>query len=160
MELIWHHCKDGIDEVDMKFCQGNHSSTHWDQVTLICVSKLSILGSDNGLSPGQCQAIIWTNAGILLIEPLGTNYNEILIKIHTFSFKKMHSKMSSGKWRTFCLGLSVLICENVIHYNPIPLQNYYLQNVSAVVPIWFHHFQVESNHHNWSFTTCGAQYFS
>ena len=34
-------------------------------------------GSDNGLSPGRRQAIIWTNAGILLIGPLGTNINEI-----------------------------------------------------------------------------------
>ena len=31
--------------------------------------KLTILGSDNGLSPERRQAIIWTNAGILLIEP-------------------------------------------------------------------------------------------
>ena len=55
-----------------------------------------------------CQAIIWTNAGILLIGPLGTNFSEILIKIHTFSFNKMHLKMSSGKWRAFCLRFNVL----------------------------------------------------
>ena len=85
--------------------------THWGRVTHICVSKLTIIGSDNGLSPDRRQAIIWTNAGILLIGPLGTNFNEILIKIHTFSFKKMHLKMSSGKWRPFCLGLTVLNCK-------------------------------------------------
>ena len=45
----------------------------------ICVGKLTIIGSDNGLLPGWYQAIIWTNAGILLIGPLGTNFNEILI---------------------------------------------------------------------------------
>ena len=50
--------------------------THWGRVTYICVSKLTIIGSDNGLSPGRRQAIIWTNAGILLIRPLGTNFNE------------------------------------------------------------------------------------
>ena len=72
-----------------------------------CVDKLTIIGSDNGLSPGRRQAIIWTNAGILLIGPLGTNSSEILIGIETFSFKKMHLKMSSAKWRPFCLGLSV-----------------------------------------------------
>ena len=55
------------------------------------------------------QAIIWTNAGILSIGPLGTNVSETLIEIHTFSFKKMHLKMSSGKWRPFCLGLNELI---------------------------------------------------
>ena len=43
--------------------------THWDRVTYICVSKLTIIGSDNGLSPGQHQVIIWTNAGILLMDP-------------------------------------------------------------------------------------------
>ena len=66
-------------------------------MTHICISKLTIIGSDNGLSPNQRQAIIWTNDGILLIETLGTNFSEILIEIHTFSFKKMHLKMSSEK---------------------------------------------------------------
>ena len=70
--------------------------THWGRVTHICVSKLTIIGSDNGLSPGRRQAIIWTNAGILLIGPLGTNFSETLIEMQIFSFKKMHLKMSSG----------------------------------------------------------------
>ena len=82
--------------------------THWDRVTHICVSKLTIIGSDNGLSPGRCQAVIWTNAGILLIRLLGTNFSEILIEILTFSFKKMRLKVSSAKWQPFCLDLNVL----------------------------------------------------
>ena len=82
--------------------------THWGRVTHICVGKLTIIGSYNGLSPGRCQAIIWTNAGIFLIEPLGTNFSEILIGIQIFSLKKMHLKMSSAKWRPFCIGLNVL----------------------------------------------------
>ena len=45
----------------------------------ICVSKVTIIVSDNGLSPGWRQAFIWTNAGILSIGPLGTNFSEILI---------------------------------------------------------------------------------
>ena len=77
-------------------------------MTHICVGNLTIIGSDNGLSPGRRQAITWTNVGILLIGPLGRNFSEMLIEIHTFSFKKIHLKMSSGKWRPFCLGLSVL----------------------------------------------------
>ena len=44
--------------------------THWGRVTHTCVSKLTIVGSDNGLSPGRRQAIIWTNDGILSIGPL------------------------------------------------------------------------------------------
>ena len=82
--------------------------THWGWVTHIYVSELPIIGSDNGLSPGRRQAIIWTNAAILLIGPSGTNFSGILIEIHTFSFKKMHSKISSRKWWPFCVSLSVL----------------------------------------------------
>ena len=84
--------------------------THCGRVTHICVSKLTIIGSDNGLSPGRRQAIIWTNAGILLIGPLGTNFSEISIDIQIFSFNKIHFKMSSGKWRPSYLGLNVLRC--------------------------------------------------
>ena len=60
--------------------------THWGRVTHICVSKLIVIGSDNGLSPGRRQAIIWTNAGVLSIGPLETNFSEILIKIIIVSF--------------------------------------------------------------------------
>ena len=67
--------------------------------------KLTIIGPDNGLASGRHQAIICTNAGILLIRTLGTNLSEILSEIHRFSFKKMHLEMS-GKWRPFCLGLN------------------------------------------------------
>ena len=82
---------------------------HWGRVTHVCVSKITIIGWDNGLSPGRRQAIIWTSVAIFLIGPLGTNFSEILIEIYTFSFKEMHLKMSSGKWRPFCIGLNVLI---------------------------------------------------
>ena len=92
--------------------------THWGRVTHICVSKLSTIGSDNGLSPERHQAIIWNNAGILLIWTLGTKFNEILIESHTFSFKNIHLKISSGKWRPFCLGLNMLTghSQNLRHW--------------------------------------------
>ena len=83
--------------------------THWGRVTHICVGNLSVIGSDNGLLPGRHQAIIWTSAGILLFGPLGTIFSEIVSEIYTFSLKKMHLKMASGKWRPCCLGLNVLI---------------------------------------------------
>ena len=83
--------------------------THWGRVTHICALNLTVIGSDNGLSPGRRQAIIWTNAGILFIGPLGTNFSEVLIGIQTFSLKKMHLKVVSAKWRPFCLGLIVLM---------------------------------------------------
>ena len=66
--------------------------TYWGWVTHICVREFTIIGSNNGLSPSRHQAIIWTNAEILLIRPLGTNFSETLIKIHLLSFNKMHLK--------------------------------------------------------------------
>ena len=65
-----------------------HGLTHWGRVMHIWVSKLTIIGSDNGLSPGRHQAIISTNAGLLLIWTSGTNFSEISSEIHTFSFIK------------------------------------------------------------------------
>ena len=103
--------------------------THWRWVTHIYVDKLTIVGSDNGLSAGQCQAIM-TNDGILLIGPLGTNFSKILIEIQTFSFKKMCLKVSCGKWRPSCFGLNVLThCGLVMpwgfielgHHNHVPV---------------------------------------
>ena len=58
--------------------------THWSPMTHICIGKLTIIGYNNGLLPCRRQAIIRTNAGILLIGPLGTNFREILIEIYTF----------------------------------------------------------------------------
>ena len=81
------------------------------------MSKLTTIGLDNGLLPGRRQAIIWTNDGILLFRTLGTNFSEILSKIHSFSFKKMHLKMASAKWLLFRLGLNELIehFPNIFH---------------------------------------------
>ena len=66
-----------------------HCLTRWCRVTHICVNKLTIICSDNSLSPRRRQAIIWTNAGILLIRPLRTKLSEILIDIHTFHSRKL-----------------------------------------------------------------------
>ena len=82
-------------------------------MTHICVGNLTIIGSDNDLTPTRRQDIDWTNAGILLIGPLGTIFNEILGKFLAFSFKKKRLNVSSAKWRPFCLGLvkQDIICE-------------------------------------------------
>ena len=66
----------------------------------ICLSKLT--------TTGRHQAIICTNAGILLIPNIGTNFSEIVSKIRTFLFKKIQLKMSSAKWQQVCLGPNVL----------------------------------------------------
>ena len=104
----------------------NELLTHWGRVTHICVSKLIIIGSDNGLSPGRRQAIIWTNDGILLIRTFRTHFSEIVSEIHTSSFKKLHFKMSSGKWRPYWLGLNVLTLE------------FSVWNLGAMALIWRH----------------------
>ena len=66
------------------------------RVTHICVGKLTIIVSDNGLSPGRRQAIMWTNAGVLLIGPLGTNSSEILIGNEAFHSRKCIWKCRNG----------------------------------------------------------------
>ena len=86
---------------------GDHHLTHWGRVTHTCVGNIIIIGSDNGFSPRRCQAIIWTNAKILSIGSLGTNFSEISIEINISSFKKMPLKMLSAKFRPSCLGLCV-----------------------------------------------------
>ena len=48
------------------------------------------------------QAIIWTNADLFSLGPLGTNFSQILIKIQNTASMKMHFKMSSAKWRNEC----------------------------------------------------------
>ena len=70
---LWHYCR---------------FKNHWDRVVHICVNKLTIIGSDNGLSPGRHQTITWTNAGLLLIEPLGKNFSETLIENFHFHSRK------------------------------------------------------------------------
>ena len=117
--------------------------THRGRVMHICVNNLTITGSDNGLSPGRHQPIIWTNAGRLLIWIIGTNFSEILSAIHIFSFKKMHLKMSPAEWRTFCLCLNVVIKEIL------------LKMLSAMCPPFYeasmcetHFFQVKWHQHS------------
>ena len=112
-------------------------SAPWGRVTHICVSKLTCIDSDNGLSPGRRQDIIWTNDGILLIRTLGTNFSEILSEIYSFSFNKMHLKMSSAKWRLFRLGLNEL---NGITYFVSEIQvlksRRSFAHVTTAIPSW------------------------
>ena len=72
--------------------------THWGRVT----HKLTSIGSDNGLSPGRCQAIFWTNNGTLLIGPLDTNVSEILIDIDDNAFENVMCKMAATLCATPC----------------------------------------------------------
>ena len=100
----------------------------------IYVGNLTIIASDNGLAPGWCQAIIWTNAGILLIRPLGINFSEILIKIHTFSFYETHLKMSSVKRRPSFLSLNMIIYDLSTTDDHEEEEG---NETSSFIPLWF-----------------------
>ena len=107
-------------------------------MTHICVGYLTIICSDNGLSPGRRQSIIWSNAGILLIRPLGTNFSEMLIEILTVSLKKMYWKGSPAKWRPFYFFLNVLnkAPRNVITWEPIKDRCAYTMRYSVTASSW------------------------
>ena len=80
---------------------------HWSRVTHICVGKLIIIGSDNGLSPARRQAIIWTNAAILLIRPLGTN-----LFIQENAFENIACEMASILSRPQCVNAQSIAAPN------------------------------------------------
>ena len=107
---------------DIRLCsiEGQH---HWGWVTHICVSKLTTIGSNNGLLPGWHQATVWTNVEILLIQTLGTNFCEILSEIHTFSFKKMHLNC---RWRLTAI-LSWPQCVKLDSFHQVSLLCYMWQ---------------------------------
>ena len=108
----------------------------------ICLSDLSIIGSDSGLSPGRRQAITWFNVGILLIRHSGTNFSEILTEILTFSFKKTHLKMSSGKCQPFCLDLNVVM--NLRQHDGVMTWKHFLYYWPSLW--WIHQSIVVSSH--------------
>ena len=91
---------------------------HWGRVSHTWVDHLTIIGSDNVLSPGRHQTIIWTSAGILLTGLLKTNVSEILFEIQTFPLTKIHLKISYAKCPPFCPCLHVLINNISNEYEP------------------------------------------
>ena len=82
--------------------------THWGLVTKYGLIDLVQHRSGNGFLSIWCQAITLTNVHLSTIGPQGTNFNEIWTKVRSFSFKKIHLKMSSAKCLPFCSGLNVL----------------------------------------------------
>ena len=78
---------------------------HWMRPSGTSMSPnwVIVIGSGDCFSPVWCQPIILTNDGLMIIAPVGVNFNGIVIKRQRFSLKKMHLKMSA-KWRPFCLG--------------------------------------------------------
>ena len=81
--------------VVQKFVSSLKHMSHWCRIYES--GDLASVGSGNGLSPVRRQVITWTNAGLLSIGHLGTNFSEIRIEIRNISLKKMHLDMSSVK---------------------------------------------------------------
>ena len=103
-----------------RICKGSlHQDYFLDVLSIThlpppCAVNWVSIDSNNGLSPVQHHAITWTNTGLLSIGPLESNFSEIWIKIHNFSFMKMHLNMSA-KWRPFCSGGNELCQVTATH---------------------------------------------
>ena len=85
---------------------GCNGFTHWGRVTHKCVGNQTIIDSDNGLSHSRRKAIIWTNARILLIRPLWTNFSEIVnpnIFIQENAFESVVCEMAAILSRPQCV---------------------------------------------------------
>ena len=54
---------------------------------------------------GVIVKVLDLGAEVLSIEPWGTNFSEIWIKIQIFLSMKMHLKISFAEWRTLCPGI-------------------------------------------------------
>ena len=130
-------CDDIIMSGSVSFMFYTQLAVNWGRTTHICIIKQPIIGSDNGMSPGWCQAIIWTNDGLLLNGPLGANFIEIWIKINTFSFKKMHLGVSSGKWQPFCLGLNALNSASIDWWHRSIFILIFVFHCCSILPVSF-----------------------
>ena len=93
------------DEPQMNLVTSDSMSGEW----YICFSKLTITGSDTGLSPGGRQAMIGTNAVIWVIGPLGKNVSGILIEIHAFLFEKINP-FQNVVWKMAAIYFSPPMC--------------------------------------------------
>ena len=103
----------GVDDMCMR-CHLQTSAGFFNSLSVsdiyMYVSLIwAIDGSDNGSSGDWHQAVIWSNSGILLTGPLGTNINEFCTQLPQFSNKKNKLNMPCAKWLPICLGLSVLM---------------------------------------------------
>ena len=97
--------------------------THWGRVTHICVSKLTIMGPDNGLSPGRHHHLnqCWNNVNSTLGNKLQWNLNRNSNNfIHENAFESV-----VWKWRPFCLGPNEFGC---LHLGQWPMT--YLMTLS------------------------------
>ena len=99
------------------------SLTHWNIVGLTYVVNWIISRWRTDLLSVRCQTshYTWTNYDVLSLDPLGTTFREIWIKMQCFSFKKciwnVVCKMSAILFRHQCIdrGDRTHICGRVKH---------------------------------------------
>ena len=126
LDGVWTDIQKKIPNVMAELLRWHMTLTwHWNEVVLsvkrqcqpptCCLLKCQ----SSQQNKTRRQAIIWTNAGILLIGSSGTNFSEILSEINTCSFKEMYLKTSSAKWRPLCLGLNVLTTLSFSFLSPV-----------------------------------------
>ena len=86
----------------------------WLKYPLICLSRLDCCNRRNSVEAKWILSMTELNSWSQ--DPLSLyRIKFVLINIHTFSFKRMHLKMSSAKWRPFCLGPNVSRQNASIH---------------------------------------------
>ena len=91
-----------------------NSWTHWGWVMHVCVSKLNINGSDNGLAPTMWQTIHYLNQWWNVVNWTLRNKLQWNFKWNPYIFiQEMYLNVSSAKWRPLCL------CLNVLNHLPI-----------------------------------------
>ena len=118
----------------MWFCE----SSHWGRVTHLCGSKIIIIGSKTCLSSGRRRAIIWTNAGILLIRSLGIHFSEIqsksIIFIQDNAFENAVCQMAFVYSQPQCVKMEVMYQLNT--YNSIIVLLFVPSNIQKDWVIW------------------------
>ena len=89
---------------------------HWRRVTHICVNEITIIGSDNGMSLGQRQAIIWwwNIINWTVWNKLQCNFNlNSNIFIQENAFENVHF-VSAPMWRLVFGIIRVVIFARIL----------------------------------------------
>ena len=113
-EMCSYKCNWQLSHLWFRYWIGAEQLTHWGRVTHICVGTNTNIGSDNGLSPGRRQAIIWTNARILLIGPQCVNK---LLTTQCTDVLKPHTLQGIMILGNFSRSLRLFLLK-LINFNP------------------------------------------
>ena len=112
---MWHKYNPWGDDVSRTI-----SRSIGQKVKILQVIRIFAVGQRVSLWITDLQFLVWTSAGISFKGPFVTNFNEVRIKIHWFSFNKLHLKMPAKEF--FCLNsLNVLRPLFILWWKPLLL---------------------------------------